>query len=77
MQGEFAEREDAAKELGTVTDRLQGGWHLQEEERAMLLRKQHQLTNLLEQHSTQVIQKLQCLNCFRHAAYFGATALPA
>lgn len=63
-QGEFAAREDAAKELGTVTDRLQSGWHLQEEERAMLLRKQHQLSNLLEKHSTQVAPNFQsCQTC--------------
>lgn len=55
VQGEFAAREDAAKELNAVTDRLQGGWHLQEDERDMLLRKQLQLTSVLEQHSTQVL----------------------
>ena len=54
LQGEFAAREDAAKELGVITERLQGGWHLQEDEHAMLLRKQEQLSRLLEQHSTQV-----------------------
>ena len=54
LQGEFAAREDAAKELGSVTERLQGSWHLQEDERAMLLRKQEQLTRMLDQHSTQV-----------------------
>lgn len=54
MQGEFAAREDAARELGVVTDRLQGSGNLQEDERAMLLRKQDQLTHTLEQHSTQV-----------------------
>ena len=54
MQGEFAAREDAARELEVVTDRLQGSGNLQEDERAMLLRKQDQLTHTLEQHSTQV-----------------------
>lgn len=54
MQGEFAAREDAAKELGVVTDRLQSGWHLQKDERDMLLRKQQQLTGVLEKHSIQV-----------------------
>ena len=47
-------REEAARELGGVTDRLQGLGNLQEEERAMLLRKQQQLTHTLEEHSTQV-----------------------
>jgi len=54
LQGEFAAREDAARELGVVTDRLQGSANLQEEERAMLLRKQDQLTRTLDQHSSQV-----------------------
>ena len=54
MQGEFAAREDAAKELGVVADQLQNGWHLQENERDMLLRKQQQLTGVLEKHSIQV-----------------------
>lgn len=54
LQGEFAAREDAARELGLVTDRLQGSAILQEEERAMLLRKQDQLTRTLDQHSSQV-----------------------
>ena len=58
VQGEFAAREDAARELGVVTDRLQGGWQLQEDERDMLLRKQQQLTCVLEQHSTQVMRPL-------------------
>jgi uncharacterized membrane protein len=53
LQGEFAAREDAARELGVVTDRLQGSATLQEEERAMLLRKQDQLTRTLDQHSSQ------------------------
>ena len=54
MQGEFAAREDAAKELGVVIDQLQSGWHLQEDERDMLLRKQQQLTGVLARHSIQV-----------------------
>ncbi len=54
LQGEFAAREDAARELGVATDRLQGSANLQEEERAMLLRKQDQLTRTLDQHSSQV-----------------------
>ena len=70
MQGEFAAREDAAKELSVVTDRLQGGWHLQEDERDMLLRKQQQLTSLLEQHSTQVLLLLAALQqSSRHMSY--------
>lgn len=59
LQGEFAAREDAAKELSVMNERLQGNMQLQEEERAVLVRRQEHLMRAVDQHSTQV-----CCPCY-------------